>query len=253
MPTVDNFILIKYSNKVISPPRACPVSAEDMKAYISLQEPLFYNMVDQIRRLYPRSKIHVLTNESVDCEDVIVHRRDFAGSHPAAKLLIYDLLDVPAMYLDTDVLLVSKFAPRHLNKESPFNVYSISRQYDLQLIAVSPLPRRSPTIFNAGVVWIARPSADLGESIRQMHGKYFSDRGFIESQSMWAENDEYAISTYLFSKGVFPRLDPIVNVPRHTMNHSDIPAMQSIHYTGFQNKRIFLEEYREFHHGRLSS
>lgn len=107
-PDIDNFIVMFYQ---------LPDTNAFFPDYETLNECnrlCYRNMLDQLRRLYPRTKVHVITNFSGLKSElgVYIHHADLEHNF-LNKFRIFELLDEPAMYLDLDVVLLDRF---HLNQ-----------------------------------------------------------------------------------------------------------------------------------------
>jgi hypothetical protein len=249
---VSNFILIKYARDVLdNKPPWESIDSQGERAYFDVQPVLFDLMVKQIRNIYPKAKIHVLTNDpSYKAEGLVVHVRDFTPNH-TAKYLLYGLLDEPAMYLDSDIILLKKFPLRYLQIDTPFTVFEATRNQDLQLLSARPLPAPTSVVFNAGIIWIARPSQQVVEAMQKLQADHFDDRTLIESRGHWFLNDEYAMSAYISMIGHQPLCGTGINVPRYSCDAEDIPLLQTVHYTGFGAKDKFMKELYEYHPGPI--
>lgn len=211
------------------------------------QETMFKTMLEQLNFFYPKSIIHVLTNEDhKDTDNIVWHCKPELADNHSIKLNLYGLLNEPAMYLDTDILLVKPFSKKHVETVSPFNIYQVSHtNRDLQSLTKKTLEHKVNQQYNCGMIWIARPSKHIVEELKDIKFKYFNDRNKIESAGAWFNNDEHPVSYFIKKYNFKMNLFPQVNSFRYAMHRSNIFDMQSIHYTGVNNKSMFLKEYKE--------
>jgi hypothetical protein len=244
--SIDNFILIKYIKNSMDAPRH--VYAElSLSKWNNHQEMMFRTMLEQLHFFYPKANIHVLTNKKQDDTGKIIwHYKPEMEDNHSAKLNLYGLIDQPAMYLDTDILLVKHFNKKHLKTSSPFNIYQVSHtNRDLQSLTAQPLEFKVKQQFNCGMIWIARPSSQIVRELHEIKKQYFNNRRKIEDAGAWFNNDEHPVSYFIKKYNLKMKLFPQVNAFRYTMRSPDIFGMQSIHYTGVNNKAMFVKEYKE--------
>lgn len=230
----------------MTPPIASSFTTDECDKYLSTQEVMFGNMVKQIRCLYPEARIHVMTNlPDEQYPGLIYHHLDFPSNH-VCKFLLYGLLDVPAMYVDVDIILVRPFRAEHLQTENNFNCYSVSLFENLQQMTSKPLPVKTDVIYNAGLMWIPKPSKKIVADLQKLHETYFSDDTYMTSRGKWPYVDEYALSLYIKMQGINMNIIPEVNMPRHRITECLVPQSnkyQSIHYTGIRSKGLIEKEY----------
>jgi hypothetical protein len=240
-PPINDFILIRYKKPSLSPPPNATFTEEEKQTYLDSHESSFLKMVNQIRRFYPKTRIHVLTNmEDQPVSDLIYHKKNFWPDH-TCKFLLYNLLDRPAMYIDTDILLLKPFQEKHMAGR-PFNCFAISLLENLQEMSSKPLPVPVNAIYNAGLMWIAEPSQKIVDEITTLHHTYFSDQRFMSNHNKWSCVDEYALSLYIAINKLNMLLDDKTNVPRHRIQKPH-RKYQSIHYTGIRTKELFQQEF----------
>ena len=234
--SIKNFIIIKYKKDKLD----MVVATEQQDLYLNCQDSLFDKMILQIRHHYPESNIHVLTNYDFKCDGVIFHKINFKPNH-CCKFLLYSLLDEPAMYIDCDVLMLRRFNESELETVHPFKFYNISRQLDLSKISKNI--SGALTIYNAGIIWIPRPDKKITQDMQQIESDFFSDKDFCIKNEEWPYNDENAASLYVRNNNIYFEKSDTVGVIEFGINQS----VQSIHYTGLENKRYFEEDYRRFY------
>ncbi len=208
---------------------------------------MFRTMLEQLHFFYPKANIHILTNEKhKDSGKLIYHYRPDLEDNHNAKLNLYGLIDRPAMYLDTDILIVKHFNRKHLKTTAPFNIYQVSHtNRDLQSLTAQPLEFKVRQQYNCGMIWIARPSEQIVKELKDIKKQYFNNRRKIENAGAWFNNDEHPVSYFIKKYNLRMRLFSRVNAFRYTMRCPDIFGMQSIHYTGVNNKEMFVKEYKE--------
>lgn len=245
--TIDNFILIKYRKRSLDAPKHVK-GAPKLSDWNDYQEMMFRTMLDQLNFFYPKAAVHVLTNEpnNDNIENVVWHYRPEIEANHSAKLLLYSLIDKPAMYLDTDILIAKPFSPRHLQTAHPFNIYQLSHtSRNLQTLTRMPLEHHVTKQYNCGVIWIARPSKQITEELKTIKEEYFNDKEWIERHGAWFNNDEHPVSYFVAKYGMKMKIFPRVNAFRRNLKKRDIFKMQSIHYTGVKKKELFVKEYKE--------
>ena len=196
---------------------------------------LFHDlMIKQIYALYDDFEIHVITNvDKPSNNKVTYHYLPDLEKSNYAKLLMFGLLDKPAMYLDNDIILLRKFAEEHLPEENDFNLY---QQFDV------PIPDGYPPFmydyphYNSGMIWIPRPNKQITEVLQKIKDK------FPKHEGDWTA-DEYPINYFIYAFAMKMKLFPEVNAYRKS---TKIPLKDchSIHYAGIKEK--FVEELRLF-------
>jgi hypothetical protein len=249
---IDNFILIKYSKESLDAPKH--IKKVNMRQWNKNQQFMFDTMVEQLNFFYPLAKIHVLTNEKhEDFNNLIWHYHPELESNHNSKLLLYGLLDEPAMYIDNDILINKPFKKKHLATESPFNLYRLSTARPLQSLARKKLDVKSDKQYNCGMIWIPRPSRQIVAEMQEIKKKYFNDRKVIEGNSAWFNNDEHPVSYFIARYGMKMKLFKDVNVFRSQCEYENIFKVQSIHYTGVRSKNKFMKEYKEICKARIFS
>jgi hypothetical protein len=236
-----NFILIKYkkNNDFKNYKNKNLYNNIDYKFYLEIQSKLFDVMIKQINYFYPKSNIHIITNEKKQKEknNETFHYIDFKSNH-ICKFYIYGLLKEPAIYLDCDIILLYKFKKEHLKKNNKFTLYSVSKDLDLQKISKLKIPKEVKKLYNAGIVYIDKPDSDIVESMFEINKKYFSDEAFILSKNEHPNNDEYAVSLYMSLNNISPCLNNEVNVPRWSLEKLELENIQTLHYTGVRAKKM---------------
>ena len=220
-----NFILVHFKTEY-SLPRLTEYY-KDVGLYHEL-------MIKQIDSLYENYEIHVITNVKEESTDKVIYHYfpDLIQSN-YAKLMIYGLLDKPAMYLDNDIILVRKFEEKHLPMDNAFNMY---QEFDM------PLPKGFPSYmfdyphYNSGIVWVAKPDKEITEALFSV-----KDR-FVVHEAGWAV-DEYPLNFFIHAFGMKMHLFPEVDAYRKSTK-IPLKECQSIHYAGV--KELFLSELKLF-------
>jgi hypothetical protein len=243
---ITNFILIKYRKTVSDVPSHVGI-APSLTEWNDRQEQLFRTMLEQLRILYPKATVHVLTNErNRDTKRIVWHYKPHLAENHSAKLHLYGLLQSPAMYLDTDIILVRPFDKKHILTKYPFNLYQLSHiGRDLQRLTSHKLEYQIDNQFNCGIIWIARPSKLIVEEMKIIKKSYFNDKQKVEGAGAWFNNDEHPVSYFIAKYDLKMKLFDEVNTFRRNINKRDIFSKQSIHYTGLRKKDLFDEEYKE--------
>lgn len=204
---------------------------------------MLYRMIDQIKSFYPDARIHLMTNTADPIDGVILHYFDFESNH-SSKFYLYGLLDVPAMYLDVDIVLLKPFKADHLVTESPFNLYCVSFFNDLQKMSRKPLPVKTNKVLNAGIIWIPRPSKQITQELIDIHTEYFSDVNYMLNQGNWPCVDEYALAVYIEKHSLKMNMSSEVNRSRHSLRDLvEAKQCQTVHYPGISAKRLYEKEY----------
>jgi hypothetical protein len=149
------------------------------------------------------------------------------------------------MYIDTDILIGRHFERKHLQTKLPFNLFRLSTTRPLQSLSRKSLGLSTDRQYNCGMIWIPRPSGHIVAEMRRIREEFFGEKGWIERESAWFNNDEHPVSYFVAKYGMRMRLHEDVNVFRSRCRYKDIFGAQSIHYTGVRNKARFADEYRE--------
>ena len=241
---IRNFITIRWDKQEMeSPPPWLKVAKKPLDKHIEIHEKLFWQLAKQIRVIYPKSTLHVIKNKSIPNKNGIVfHALSVPSSH-MAKLEMYGLIEEPAMYIDTDVLLISKFTKQHIDVCGPFNYYSLNNSFnDVQLHAKKKLPIQMRFMYNAGMVWISKPSKKSVEDMKCLHEEYFNSLE-VEEKIGFQIGDEHCASLYSLMNRIEMNLYPEINVLRR--NVQEFEKCQSVHYTGYmlENKQKCIDEF----------
>ena len=245
---IRNFILTRYlretwDNNPHHMNKAC--GNMDMQKWHEVQEMLYKQQIKQLKYLYPKATIHVLTNDEkrLKEKDVTVHyKKDMPSCH-LAKLNVYGLIDEPAMYIDNDIIIVRKWNQKELETDAPFNLYRKNSQEELQKWAKEKLPVDGNGYFNAGIIWIKKPSKSLVETLQEYHEKYFSDREKIINLGGWADSDELPVTLYVYDKKYQMKKFKTVGVGRNQIKFDEMKKFQSVHYGGLSQKMKCINEY----------
>jgi hypothetical protein len=249
---IDNFLLVKYSKKNLNDIPSYVEHSTKVDLWNSTQDTMFSTMVSQLNFFYPKATVHVLTNERhKNLKKLIFHYRPELEPNHTAKFELYSLIDAPAMYLDTDIILVRNFARRHLTTSGPFNLFQLSSTRNLQTLCRKPLPAVADRQYNCGMIWIPRPSIAITEELKALKAEFFDEKDWIESNKAWFNNDEHPTSLLIAKYGLPIKQYNEVNSFRSKCKYTDIFNMQSIHYTGVRNKKLFVKEYKELCKARV--
>lgn len=202
---------------------------------------------EQINHFYPNSTIHILTNLYLeDYENVVHHTVPDMPKGFINKLLLYGLIDVPAMYMDCDIIILKKFEQEHLPVENPFNLYNIAFMTDFCKLSSLPLDEsyRNSCHYNTGIAWIPKPDKQIVKDLFNIRNLYFSDPATFVGKNIL--NDEHAVSFFVKYNGLEMKLNDDVNRFRQEIELGDIQNNQSVHYLGHAKENLFLEEYPMF-------
>jgi hypothetical protein len=230
---IKNFILIKYDKTAGDDLQ----SGVDYNYHRLVQERLFDFMVDQLQRIYPRSYIHVITDKPIARGKMLIsHCLSFPHNY-LNKFLVWDLLDEPSMYLDTDIILHYPFLRHHIITENSFNLYNY---FDQNIQEGSRIPFVRPVLkhYNCGIIWIAKPSKGFSDVLLKIHEKYFSDDEYLVANGMMPNQDEHAVSFYVETTELEMKLFPEVN---HKGWNKGLLFVQSSHFPGRRLKKQLME------------
>jgi hypothetical protein len=200
--------------------------------YYKNNERFFEIAVNQIKSFYPEAVIHVITDEPKQSNDLIYHYIKGLEKNNYAKLHVLDLLDEPAIYMDTDILLLKRF--EDLPDVECFNLFQ-------EYLDTSAIPKHMQeyTHYNTGVIWIPKPNKEIAKEIRLVRNN------FLIHKNGWV-NDEYPISWVVNKLGLKMVKRNDVNYYRSKIvSFNDLFKYQSVHYTGSDFlKNLLLEEYK---------
>jgi hypothetical protein len=216
-----NFILVQYKHQY---------KQDHLRVYYQHSEYYHDLMIEQIKTIYKDHRIHVLTNVNMKKQGVVYHFDPDLEPNNYAKLKVFGLLDEPAIYVDSDVILVRRFLPEELPTDSPFNLY----QSYTDTSKLTPEMQTYPH-YNTGVMWIPRPDQKIVEALLSVRNK------FMIHPNGWV-NDEYPISWFVKENGLKMATGGLVNRGREHLKASEVGKYQSVHYTGPQYKNLLPEE-----------
>jgi len=245
---IKNFILIRYKrNKWDNMPPSIhkKYASMNMQEWDDVQESLYQQQIKQLKTIYPKCVIHLLTNDISRVDpNVVIHCFPNLNSNHVSKLKVYGLISEPAMYLDNDIIINRKWNNEQLPTQNPMNMYVRSPDYDIQALASKNLPIQINHHYNAGIIWIPKPSKKLSDDLFSIHEEYFSDKSKIMNQGKWADSDELPVALYAAQHKITMKLDNTISVSRINLN--DFHQPQSIHYTGIDIniKKLCLKEYK---------
>lgn len=227
-------------NEMEPPPSWLPnIKTRNLLEYQEIQILLLHQLAKQIKILYPKSKLHVITNEKhEDHDNIIYHKFNFESNH-LGKLYMYGLLSEPCMYLDADIIIINPFMEEELQWDQPFYFFQSFSGGDIQSNTKCPLPIEINYIHNAGMVWIPNPSMDVTNELFNIHEKYFYDK---------TATDEHCCSLFYKLKNMQINKNPKINVPRLSLEKEDVVFQQTVHYTGYDIKwkKLCLQEFYQF-------
>lgn len=217
-----NFILVKYKHDYC---------IQNLVNYYKHSDRFFLLAVRQIKKIYPEAVIHVITDQPIKSNDFIYHYIEGLEKNNYAKLHIFDLLDAPTLYMDTDILLLKRF--ENLPNEECFHLFQ-----EYQEMTSLPKSMQKYPHYNTGVIWIPKPSKEIAKQVKTIKNN------FLIHKNGWV-NDEYPISWIVHNLKMKMITDTKVNYLRSKINcFKDIFNYQSVHYTGSDYyKNLFLQEY----------
>lgn len=217
-----NFILVNYKNDY------CIKKLAD---YYTHSDKFFLLSIRQIKKIYPDAVIHVIADRLMKSNDFICHYIENLEKNNYAKLNIFDLLDEPALYIDTDVLLIKRF--ENLPNEECFYLFQ-----EYQELSLLPKFMQKYTHYNTGVVWIPKPNKEISKQIKAVKNN------FLIHKNGWV-NDEYPISWIVHKLKMKMVKNSNINCFRSSIScFKDVLNYQTVHYTGNEYyKNLFLQEY----------
>lgn len=226
---LDNFILIYYEKDKLNHFELKRHEKYNPNLPIDFRLKIHKNLINlcikRIKDLYPKATIHLITDKKRNWTNVIEHVFDNMNDH-TAKFAMYGLLNDPAMYIDSDVLLVKPFSKKHLDIDSPIN------PYDFNHINTFIWNGEVYNHYHSGVVYVKNPSQAMQKEIEYLYNVAFKDTDILDGKSI---NDEYAMSMFISKRKLNITIFPgEVNVMYHE-RFNDLKEMmkcQSIHYVG---------------------
>lgn len=244
---IKDFLLIYYENKDLTYLENLRNSLypkeQYHEIYSNLQRPFLLLSLNRIVELYPESKIHILTNQRISISKkarIYQHVVEDLPRNHLAKFMIYNLLDEPCMYLDTDIILNRRFNEEDLQCEGKFNMF---RSYHLKRLA-DYLGIDDFIAYNAGIVWIKEPSAKLVSEFETIHRNIFCDMPKLARHGLNQNVDEFSISYYCRKNCIKMNLSEAIGKPRGQIQSKDeLIKYQSLHYMHLQFKMKMIEEY----------
>lgn len=232
---------MRWTKFVMEPPpeHRRDLQTRNLEEYNEIQIKLLQKLSNQIKVLYPKATLHIITNEDHQNKgNIHFHKFDFAPSH-VAKNYMYGLLDEPAMYIDADVILVRKFTKKELSIDYPYTYFGGISGGNIKKLAKKPTPCDVEKIYNAGMVWIQKPNKKITESMMNLHFEYFDNYDVSDEASA-------TLYTHLNNIQIIPNFK--INRSRSEIDEDEILHHQSVHYTGYdmQWKRLFFKEYKKY-------
>src|SRR6185437_2749005 len=156
---IRHFIVVFYKRvKWNIPPHAVLPPNWSTEKFASEQRCCYNALLEQLRQMYPTSTVHVITNEKFsDYGQVVCHHFPDMPDDHHCKYEAFGLLDEPAMFLDTDLIIVRPFEKKHIECAGPFNFYRNSGiVIPLYKITDNPPFLEFPRI-TGGITWIKEP------------------------------------------------------------------------------------------------
>jgi hypothetical protein len=239
---IRDFILISYERQRLNPPPGKPVNPQAEDFYVRCHRHLLEHQIASLKLWYPRANLHLLTNAPSTHKGVTVHQREFESNHNA-KFLLYSLLDRPAMYIDSDIIIRRHFLAEDLACDGPFNCY---KEYDSARFgeaASKSLPVTVNTAPNAGLLWIPRPSPEITDELQAIKSEYLDNKSLFDAKGFWFECDEYALAVYASLHNMRFRCPEGVCAFRAAIHDPTAPFVQSIHYCGVWGKQKLFAEH----------
>ena len=236
MNELNDFILVYYRKDFLSQYEINRnIYYPEKKIKPSIHFELLQFCCKRIQCVYPKCNIHIISNENLNFKlnmkniNINIHVFPDLPLDHTAKFYIYGLLDVPAMYIDNDILIVKKFSCDHLNLKSDINLYKIDKKefsYKNEIFVH----------YNAAVIYVKNPSSSIQKEIKEIHNNIFPKE----------TNDEFALSYYIKKKNIKVSLFGEIGKGRLELkNRSELFDYQSIHYSFpknlFKNEFYFLK------------
>jgi hypothetical protein len=231
---IKNFILIYYTRdqltefEKINHDRYHKNLPKDFR--LNIHKKLLNLSCSRIKELYPKSEIHLISNQKTELP-VTHHIFENMEKQHTTKLLMYGLLNEPAMYIDNDVLLVRPFNINHLEVESPINPYNLNYR---KIFTHKSIQYQ---YYSASVVYIKNPCKIMQQEMQNLHNEEFflnnnTEKNDDHPLSMY--NDEYSMSMYIQKNNFKIKLfTNEVNVGRMRIENENrkIQDFQSVHYS----------------------
>lgn len=207
------------------------------------QEKLLRKSICRIKKLYPQSKIHLITNikDYIGVDFDFLHFFNSSSNH-LIKFEIYGLLDEESIYLDADVLVKRIFFEEELETKFDFKFFNLSNH--IKIDQISNYQNRS-SVYNAGVVYIKVPNKKITDDLFEIENCFFYDKNFLISNKIWPYNDEYSLSIYLDKNNITFPSSKTVNIFYSPKIIRDL-KIQSVHYTGLRNKKKYFKDSMKF-------
>lgn len=230
---MKNFVFIFYKKKKHD------LIVHDGDYSLSCQEKLLKKSILRIKKIYPHSKIHLITNikDYIGVDFDFLHFFDSSSNH-LIKFQIYGLLDEESVYLDADVLVKRAFFEDEL--ETKFDLKFFNLSHHIKIDEISNYPNRS-NVYNAGVVYIKVPNKKITDDLFEIESSFFYDKDFLIKNKIWPYNDEYSLSIFLDKNKIYFSNSDTVNIPCDVGSARDM-KIQSIHYTGLHNKHKYFKD-----------
>ena len=225
---INDFLIVQYHKE----PNAVDLYANSINRSMEpdrfeTHKKLTSRIIYQIKSFYPRANIHVLTNETGTLP-VVYHVMKDLPLNNLCKLFIYGILDRPCMFVDSDIMLVKPFEPKHVDTDNEFLLYSSYKPEGYS---------ENYPHYNTGVVWINKPSCRIVDELLRINQTY-------DDPYKWHYNDEYPVSRYVFDKNMKMYQGNDVNVYRSLVcdleHMKGFDRYQSIHYA--VPKKLLLKE-----------
>ena len=246
---IKNFILLFCQNKdesYVNEPKMSSVNKDEFQSvYKSMQRPFLNISIKMLSHFYPDSTIHILTNDSLksSSKNVCIHIKSDLPRNHLAKFKIYNLINEPAMYMDTDILINRPFPETATYTKNDINMF---QKYNSKRLS-NYLGIESATVYNASTIWINRPSDELNHELEEINRSVFSDDKRLVQNDMCRNNDEFSLSYYCMKHQIEMNLDESISKPRPQISLEDISKYQSVHYAKMEFKKKMIQEFHQLH------
>lgn len=246
---IKNFILLFYQNKdesYVNEPKMSSVNKNEFQSiYKGMQRPFLNISVKMLSHFYPESTIHILTNDALksSSKNVCVHIKSDLPRNHLSKFKIYNLINEPAMYMDTDILINRQFPETATSTPNDINMF---QKYNSKRLS-NYLGVESVIAYSASIIWINKPSDQLNCELEEINRSIFSDDKKLMENDMCRNNDEFALSYYCMKRQIEMRLDESISKPRAQISVDEINKYQSVHYTKMDFKKKMIDEFHQLH------
>ena len=249
---IDNFLLLYYANKdltyVNGLKRSLYPKEQFHKLYSRIQKPFLNLCLKRIFDLYPNSKVHILTNKKIairsSLRNVYQHIDSDLPRNHLAKLKLYNTIDEPCLYMDTDIVLHRRFLESELHCPGQFKMF---QSYRMEKLAAY-LDLSDFLAYNAGMIYIKEPSSQLVSDFEDIQKNVFCDLPKLDKHDLPQNVDEFAVSYWCMKNNIVMNPSPSVSFPRaHIKSLEQLVNYQSVHYMHLKYKLMLVDEFHKIY------